>query len=127
MSTEKKTANYRVVPEGNGNRYEFFCDLSYALVCTSDPVKADNAEEELLRAWNECGNGNFNRCKKCGRWVIDAMYNPDVLSCVKCAPIEDHPDYCPVCGAKTSDPSNYCHICGAKLFLREDINDEKTE
>lgn len=124
LLNDKKTANFRIVSDEKGNRYEFFCDLSNALVHTSEPVKADDPEEELMLAWAKGGKANFNKCKKCGKWVIDAMWNPDLWNCVQCSPIEDYPNYCPECGAKTSDPSYYCHICGTKLFLREENGDE---
>jgi len=123
----KKTANYRIIKGENGNRYEFFCDLSHARICVSEPVEAEAAEEERMLAWEKYGRENFNQCHKCGKWVTGAMYNPDVLTCVQCTPIEDYPNYCPECGAKTQDPSNFCHICGAKLFYGGEFEDEKTE
>ena len=124
---DKKTANYKTVKGENGNCYEFFCDLSDALICKSEPVVAKTPEEELLLAWELYGKVHFNKCHKCGKWVTDAMYNPDTLSCVRCTPIGDYPDYCPECGSKTQDPSNFCHICGAKLFYGGETRDEKTE
>lgn len=123
----KKTAAYKIIPGTDGNHYQFFCDLSGGLVCTTQPVKADTPGEELQLAWENEGRQHFNQCHKCGKWVTDAMYNPDVLSCVQCTPIEDYPVYCPKCGAKTQNPSNFCHICGAKLFYGGEEENEKTE
>lgn len=124
---KNKTASFKINKTPSGNIFEFFCDLSHALVYSSKPIRADNPEEELMRAWGEGGKEYFNRCQKCGKWVIDAMYNPDVWSCVQCVPIEDYPDYCPVCGAKTQELSNFCHVCGAKLFYGGEEENEKTE
>ncbi len=125
--SEKKTASYRVERDKEGNRYLFFCDLSHALVCESEPIKTETPEEELIVAWEKFGKNSFNHCRKCGKWVTDVMYNPDVLNCVMCTPIEDYPDFCPKCGEKTQDPANFCHICGAKLFYGGAIVNEKTE
>ena len=83
---KNKTASFKINKTPSGNIYEFFCDLSHALVYSSKPIKSDNPEEELMRVWGECGKEYFNRCQKCGKWVIDAMYNPDVWSCVQCVP-----------------------------------------
>lgn len=127
LNEKKKTADYKISKDETGSRYEFYCELSRALVCVSEPVKAETLEEELMLAWENYGRRHFNQCHKCGKWVTGAMYNPDVLSCVQCTPLEDYPDYCPECGAKTQDPSNYCHICGAKLFYGGETLDEKTE
>lgn len=116
MIKEKKTANYKTIHGDKGIKYQFFCDLSEALVYESEPLSGANPEEELMLIWENSGKEHFNRCHKCGKWVIDAMYNPDVLNCVKCTPIEDYPEFCPKCGAKTSDPSYFCHMCGVKLL-----------
>ena len=97
MSAEKKTADYKIIPEKDGNKYAFFCELSHGKVCVSKPIKSDDPEEELNLAWKEVRE-HFNRCRKCGKWVFDAMFNPDVLNCVWCVPIEVYPDYCPECG-----------------------------
>ena len=72
------------------------------------------------------GRAYFNRCRKCGKWVIDAMFNPDVLKCVECTPIEEYPNYCPECGAKTPDMGFFCHICGKRLLYGGE-KDETTE
>ena len=127
LNEKKKTADYKIIKDEVGNRYEFYCELSCALVCVSDPVKAKNPDAELMLAWENYGRSHFNQCHKCGKWVTGAMYNPDVLSCVQCTPFEDYPKYCPDCGAKTQDPSNYCHICGARLFYGGEGKNEKKE
>lgn len=56
-----------------------------------------------------------SRCHKCGRWVIDAMYNADVLECVECAPWEGEPVFCKTCGSKASAPGRVCPVCGELL------------
>lgn len=119
--TEKRTARYEIVETPDGSRYRFFCELSGTLVCTTEAVCADTPEEALLLAWEREGKVKFNQCRKCGAWTIAAMYNPDLLCCVKCAPIEYFPQYCPHCGVKLDAHSNFCHICGEKvLYGRED-------
>ena len=124
----KKTAAYSIIKGEESRRYQFFCDLSGALVCTTEELSEPSAEDELNAAWEKYGKKHFNRCHKCKKWVIDAMYNPDVLACVKCAPIEDYPEYCPKCGAKVVDPSFYCHMCRAKLLYGgERDEDEASE
>jgi len=125
---EKKTAVYKMIPYADGNRYMFFCDLSGALVCTTTKTyKADTPEQALLLAWENEGKKHFNPCHKCGNLVIDAMFNPDVLTCVKCTPIEEYPDFCPKCGAKTSDSAYFCHVCGSKLLYEGECSNEKNE
>ena len=121
----KMTANYKVQQTSNGNKYQFFCDLSDALVCTTAPVKADTPEKELMLAWNAYAKVHFNKCHKCGRWIINEMYNPDVLTCVECTPIEDYPEFCTKCGAKTTNPSYYCHMCGARLLYGGGENEKE--
>lgn len=127
LGESKKTADFKIIKQENGNCYEFYCELSNALVCVSNPYKLETPEEELMIAWENCGRSHFNQCHKCGKWVMGAMYNPDVLTCVQCTPFEDYPEYCPECGAKTHVQSNFCHICGAKLFYGGEGENEKTE
>ena len=110
------TAKFKRLSTQSGNKYQFFCDASDALICTTAPVNADTTDEELMLAWNMYAKAHFNQCHKCGKWVINEMYNPDVLHCVLCTPIEEYPLYCPKCGAKTSDPSFFCHMCGTALL-----------
>ena len=70
----------------------------------------------MRAAWLAEGRENFNRCHKCGKWVIDAVYNAEVLECVECAPYEAEPKYCKNCGAKIEDPVKNCPSCGKKLI-----------
>lgn len=76
---EKKTAAYKITPDTGGNRYRFYCDVSGALVCITSPYHADTPEEELMLAWEKEGRQHFNQCRKCGRFIIDAVYNPVVF------------------------------------------------
>ena len=48
------------------------------------------------------------RCEKCGRWISDAMFNSEVHECVKCAPWENYPRYCPQCGIRILDIQKNC-------------------
>lgn len=111
----RPTANFRVLPDGNGKRYQFFCALSGARVCTTRPIRSETPERALEIAWETEGKRHFNQCSKCGNWVIDAMYNVDVLECVDCAPYEGIPQYCKHCGAKVTTDKNTCGKCGALL------------
>ena len=116
MGNQKKTSDYKIITTNNGNIYQFFCDLSGALCVETSPYKDADPKRELMLAWEHEGKGNFNMCHKCGIWVSDVMYNPDVLNCVRCSPIEDIPEYCPKCGTKTDDSEVFCHKCGARLL-----------
>lgn len=110
---KKETANYRIVKDSGGVRYKFCCDLSGATVCTTELYP--DIPDVLMKAWKEEGEKHFNKCHRCGRWVIDAMYNADVLECVECAPWEGEPAYCKTCGARVSDPGRICPVCGELL------------
>ena len=112
---DRTTASFKRIIGSGGNRYLFYCDLSGALVCTTREISAVSETEELLIAWKTEGEQHFNRCHKCGRWVVDPMYNAEVLECVGCAPYEDVPDYCKSCGEKIMGTSKVCHICGERL------------
>ena len=112
----KHTAKYQRVPGPDGNRYRFFCDLSGALLCETAPYQMGDPQQELLAAWEREGSQQANQCKCCGRWVIDAMYNADVLQCVDCAPWEDRPKFCPSCGNQVKLSDTYCNDCGVKLW-----------
>lgn len=113
---ERSTARYKIVAHTNGNCYQFFCDLSHALVCTTQAICAATPEQELHIAWHTQGRAAFNHCQKCGKWVSDVMYNADVHECVECAPWENAPNFCPQCGKKLVSPERFCPNCGAKLF-----------
>ena len=119
---ERNTAAYKIISDTGGNRYRFYCDLSGALACTTKPVAADTPEEALKLAWDSEGRQHFNRCHKCGKWVIDAVYNPEVLECVDCAPFESDPKFCKFCGAKIKNHEKICPICG-KLLVYEGRTD----
>ena len=124
---DKKTASYEVVKGKYGNIYRFFCDLSGSLVFTSEPISAKDKESELDLAWESGAREHFNKCRRCGSWTIAAMYNPDVLSCVKCSPIEDVPNFCPKCGVRAGSGAIFCHICGNRLMYGGGNTDEKAK
>ncbi len=111
----RKIPSYRVIADSGGSRYRFFCDLSGAAVCTTNPIRALTADEELTLAWEREGKERFNMCTRCGKWVCNAMYNADVLECVDCSPWEDPPRFCQECGAMISKSETYCPKCGALL------------
>jgi DNA-directed RNA polymerase subunit RPC12/RpoP len=115
MKHEKGTAGYRVIADVGGNRYKFYCDRSGALGCTTGIIRASSPDEELRIAWETEGRQHFNRCKKCGSWVVDVMYNADVLECVDCTPWEDRTRFCSHCGARVADDALSCTSCGAKV------------
>lgn len=79
MYKERLPVQYQVISDASGNRYHFFCEASGALGCTTNPTRAKTSEEELRLAWEIEGRKQFNQCHQCGRWVIDAMFNADVL------------------------------------------------
>lgn len=82
-------ARYKVISGDQGKKYTFYCECSGALVHTTDWIQADTSEKALEIAWQDTVEKYFNRCSKCGRWVMDAMYNVDELQCVECAPYKD--------------------------------------
>lgn len=122
----RKTAAYKIISEQGGNRYSFFCDLSGKLVCTTGIYYAENPEKELLAAWETEGKKNFNRCGGCGRWVDSIVFNPDVLMCVDCSPLEEETKYCKHCGAKAKDGDINCSVCGKRLLYKGADENEKT-
>ena len=83
---KNRTAMYKLISSDQGNKYAFYCDNSGALVHTTDWIQADTPERSLEIAWQETVQKYFNRCSKCGKWVMDAMYNVDELECVQCSP-----------------------------------------
>ena len=114
---ENRTAKHKIVTDGGGYRFIFYCDVSDAHVCTTGQIyQGDSEEEALLAAWQAEGREHFNRCHKCGKWVIDAVYNAEVLECVECAPYEAEPKYCKNCGIKIEEPVKVCPSCGGKLI-----------
>ncbi|MBQ2954915.1 MAG: hypothetical protein IJE08_00485 [Clostridia bacterium] len=110
-----KTARYRKISGYHGFRYQFFCDLSGALMCTTDFQK----EDDPLQAWATKGRKLFSRCQKCGRWVSDPMYNAETLECVRCSPWEEQPAFCPQCGESVLEDRAFCHRCHARLKYRD--------
>ena len=122
MSEKKKTAAYKIIEKPGGNSYQFFCDLSGGLVCTTQPFKADKPEEELMLAWETAGRHYFNQCRKCGKWVIGVVYNADVFECVECSPFESEPSYCKNCGAKVDASKKNCPSCGELLIYEGSLS-----
>ena len=117
MINEKhKAAAYKIIPSQGGNRYSFFCELSGMLVCTTGTYYADDFKAGLSVAWEAEGKKNFNLCHLCGRWVDSIVYNPDMLMCVNCAPLEEGAKYCKHCGAKAKNGDIICFVCGKKLL-----------
>ena len=114
--SEHATAACKIIHTEAGNVYRFFCERSGRLVCTTKPYREKTPEAELEKAWQTEGIQNFNRCQKCGCWVDSVMFNPDVLMCVDCAPIEVPPNFCPHCGARVEENAGKCKICGKKLI-----------
>lgn len=113
---ERKTATHKVLADGGGYRFMFYCDLSGAHVCTTKEIYYGNTQEEaLMSAWQSEGRSHFNQCRKCGKWVSLAMYNVDVLECVECAPFEAEAKFCKNCGAKIEEPKKPCPTCGKPL------------
>ncbi len=111
----KQTANYKVIADSGGFRFQFFCDLSGARACTTKIIRTDSQEKALEIAWETEGKKEFNHCEKCGKWISDAMYNSEVHECVECAPWENYPRYCPQCGKRITDTKRFCPKCGALL------------
>ncbi len=115
MIERRKTAAYQVIPDAGGNRYKFYCDVSGAHACTTAPYKADTPEDELILAWENEGKKHFSLCHKCGKWVISAVYNPEVFECTDCAPFEHATRFCKFCGSKVSGQPRICPVCNKKL------------
>ena len=130
---QKKTAAYKIITESGKKRFRFYCDLSGANACTSSPAEEDSDEKALEAAWEKEGRRQFNQCHKCGRWVIDAMFNADVLECVQCAPVMDKFRFsqlehfgfgpnvmkssrvCSNCGFLAKSSASFCPECGGGL------------
>ena len=106
-------ARCKTVQTGSETLFQFFCDLSGALVCT---VKHADTPED---AWEETARQHFSQCRKCGRWVSDPMYNAETLQCVQCSPWEETPAFCPQCGERVMDDDMFCHHCNARLKYSE--------
>ena len=120
-------SSHEILSEKKGVRFKFLCDLSGMHVCTSKKYDAETEKEilgSLESAWNNEGKQMFNFCHKCGKWVSDIMFNADVLRCVRCAPWEDTPDYCPLCGEKVMNDNVFCEKCGERLLYGGDADVE---
>lgn len=126
MEAERKrlSPKFRVKEEKGGRVYTFFCDLSGAVLWKSKPIKADTREEECELAWNEA-KLNINSCRRCGRNVIDALYNVEKMECVSCSPWQKPPVFCSECGVKLGDDDLYCKRCGNRI--NEEGVDEDAE
>lgn len=111
---ERKRAKFSVTEENDGRVYTFFCDLSGAAVWKTKPISApaQSVADEL--AWSEAKR-NINSCHRCGRNVIDALYNPETMECVRCSPWQKPPVYCSSCGARLAENDLYCEVCGHKI------------
>ena len=111
----RTTAKYQVIQDAGGWRFRFYCDASGALGCATEVYRGERPEDALAAAWESEGRRQFNRCGRCGRLVINAMYNVDSLQCVDCAPWTARIVFCPACGAKTRKDDAVCSACGADL------------
>lgn len=111
-----KTASYKIIKSEFGNIYQFFCDISGARNWQTAPYNENEPDKELMLAWESEAKEHFNLCHKCGKWVMDVMYNPEVFNCVMCSPFEDIPDYCPKCGGRIKESSTFCPVCGTRLM-----------
>lgn len=121
-----KASRYRKLSGAGGSRYQFFCDVSGALICVAGPVFANTPEHELEHAWESEGKKNFNMCHACGRWISDIAYNADVLECIECAPWENEPSYCSHCGTKARENEVFCSRCKNRLRYGKNAKEEKT-
>lgn len=138
MQSGNRTATYKYTSDSGGRRYSFYCDISHAIVCSTEPIHKKARKEELEYAWETTGSKYFNQCKKCGKWTIDAMYNPEKLECVICSPwevgteigeelIETEDEFgfgpavmkkkkvCTWCKHICNAEECFCHICGTEL------------
>ena len=110
------TARCSMIAKEQYVQFRFYCDLSGALICTIQRRHGSS----VMDAWESEGKRFFNRCRKCGRWVSDPMYNADTLQCVDCSPWEEQPAFCPQCGMKMEAEGTFCPGCGARLRYREE-------
>lgn len=116
---EKKTSGYRIIPTKEGNRYQFFCDLTGMAVCTTEAYPPGGTDE-LLSAWENGGKKYLNRCCICGRYVADAVYHPAEGACVDCVPWREKPLFCPRCGSPVKEKESRCPVCGEVILSDEE-------
>lgn len=119
---ERKRARYKVTEENGGRTFTFLCDLSGAVLRKTEPICEADPSEEYELAWSSA-KPYINSCHKCGRNVIDSLYNAETMECVKCSPWQKTPVYCADCGAKLSENDLYCAVCG-KRIRREGVDDD---
>lgn len=117
-------ASYKVIKEKGGTQYQFCCELCGAAVYTTAVKYGAFPEKELETVWNIEGRKYFNRCQKCGKWVCNAMFNPDVLECVECSPLENPPRYCMHCGTEVPLNDTFCRKCGRQLRYGRLVKDD---
>lgn len=120
MKAGHETAAYKVIADGKGNCYRFYCGQSNLAIRTTRPIRADTPDEELRIAWETEARPYFNKCRKCGKWVSDLMFNVDTSECVVCSPWEEPPNYCSHCGARVPEGDGFCRKCGEKLRYKEE-------
>lgn len=108
-------ASYKIIADTGGNRYRFFCESSGAAVYTSEILNSEDWERNLEQAWEQGARQYLNQCRKCGKWVCNAMFNPDVLECVDCAPWEPVSYFCSRCGIAVAPSDAFCGNCGIQL------------
>ena len=119
---DRNVARHKTLADGGGYRFLFYCDVSGVHVCpTKEVYHADTPEAALLAAWEAEGRGRFNKCHKCGKWVIEAVYNAEVLECVDCAPYEAEPKFCKNCGTRIEVTIRHCPSCGKKLIYEGSV------
>ena len=122
VETAGRIARFKIVPSAEGNRYVFYCDLSGAMVCTTNPIVMKSPEKELQFAWESEGKKCFNLCHSCGKWVSDPVYNVETFSCVQCTPWEEIPMYCPHCGERAEATDVFCSRCKKRLRYGNENN-----
>lgn len=105
----------------------FYCQVSGAHVCTTKAIYSGEMETALMMAWRSEGCRHFNQCHRCGKWVIDVVFNAEVLECVECAPYEAEPKFCKNCGTKIDTPVKNCPNCSNKLIYEGGKEDYDTE
>ena len=112
---ERKTATYKTITDAGGNRYKIFLRSDRSVGLYDQENLQSGYTRTGIIAWEKEGKKHFNPCHKCGKWVIDAMFNPEVAECVDCAPFEAEAKFCKTCGAKVEVPQRTCPVCGNLL------------